>query len=148
MIFDVLGNAYRYKGLGNRLEKAFENLSNTDYSGFEPGKYEIDGDSIFALVSEYETRSKEGSQFEAHRKYVDLQYMISGEELVGYAPLQTQVPSREYDAENDYALFPGDASFVRFSAGMFAIFFPGDLHMPSVSDEPQQVKKVVIKVRV
>ena len=119
MIFDVLENAYRYQGLGGRLDRAFENLRNTDYSGYEPGKYEIDGENIFALVSEYETRGKESSQFEAHRKYVDLQYMIGGEEWVGYAPLQEHVPSREYDDEHDYALYPGDASFVRFSAGMF-----------------------------
>jgi len=86
---------------------------------------------------------------EAHRKYLDVQYVIEGEELMGYAPLGTQEILEPYKAENDIIFFKGEKSFIKVSSGMFAIFFPEDVHMPGIrAGKVSDVKKLVIKVRV
>ncbi|MCW3121597.1 MAG: hypothetical protein JWQ38_1089 [Flavipsychrobacter sp.] len=89
-------------------------------------------------------------QMEAHRKYVDVQYMITGAELVGHMLYSGQVPSKEYSDAEDFMLFPDTPSFFSlFSAGTFMVFFPTDLHMPCIKvTETAKVKKIVIKVRV
>jgi len=87
---------------------------------------------------------------ESHKKYIDVQYMIDGEELIGHSFLQEQVPSKAYSDEDDYMLFSGTPSFFSaFQKGMFAIFYPTDLHMPGIAKgQASIVKKAVIKVRI
>jgi YhcH/YjgK/YiaL family protein len=150
MILDLLQNAKLYYALGPRFVKAFEYLASTDFTTVEKGKYELDGTSLFAIVNEYDTVDPLKEQMEAHKKYIDIQYMVAGAERMGHALLQSQTPSQAYDAEKDFWLF-GDAPsfFSVVQQGMFAIFFPGDLHMPNIMiDAPAPVKKVVIKVAV
>jgi len=148
MIIDKIENSQLYQGLGERIEKVFEYILNTDLKNIQPGKYEIDGENIFALISEYKTKPEAEGKLEAHRKYIDVQYVISGEELMGYAPLGTQQILEPYKEENDIVFFTGDKSFTKVSEGMFAIFFPEDVHMPGImTKESSPVKKLVIKVR-
>lgn len=87
---------------------------------------------------------------EAHKKHIDVQYMISGEELVGHALFSGQTPSKEYSEEEDYILFGELPSFfTRMAEGTFMIFFPTDLHMPCIKvNESKKVKKAVVKVRI
>jgi YhcH/YjgK/YiaL family protein len=150
MILDKLENAARYYGLGPRFIKAFEYLNNTDFSKVEKGKYEIDGTHIFAIVNEYDTISTDGEQMESHRKYIDVQYIVTGEELVGHDFLQKQLPSQAYDETTDFMLFAEKPVFFsKLEQGSFAIFFPTDLHMPNIRvGAAVPVKKVVIKIGV
>ena len=149
MIIDKIENSHIYKALGKRIEKAFEYIQKTDLKNIQTGKYEIDGENIFALISEYKTKSEQEGKLEAHRKYLDVQYVIEGEELMGYAPLGTQEILEPYKEENDILFFKGEKSFTKVSSGMFAIFFPEDVHMPGISaGKVSDVKKLVIKVRV
>ena len=149
MIIDKIENSHRYKGLNTRIEKAFGYIRNTDLKNIQPGRYEIDGENVFALVSEYKTKSEQEGKLEAHRKYIDVQYVIEGVELMGYAPLAGQKVLDPYKEENDIVFFKGDKSVTKVSEGMFAIFFPEDVHMPGISSENiSEVKKLVIKVRV
>ncbi len=149
MIIDKIENSHLYKGLSKKIEKAFEYIHNTDLKNIHPGKYEIEGENIFALISEYETKTESEGKLEAHRKYIDVQYVISGEELIGYSPLSNQKVIEPYKEENDIVFFKGDKSFTKVSSGMFAIFFPADVHMPGISvNEKSPVKKLVIKVTV
>jgi YhcH/YjgK/YiaL family protein len=150
MILDTLENAPRYYGLGPRFIKAFEYLANTDFDKVEKGRYEIDGKNIFAIVNEYDTIDTEGEQMESHRKYIDVQYIVKGEELIGHDYLQQQTPSKAYDEETDYMLFAEKPSFFsKLDQGNFAVFFPTDLHMPNIRvGTPIPVKKVVIKIGV
>jgi len=149
MIIDKIENAQLYRGLGERISKAFEYIIKTDLKNLKPGKYEIAGENIFALISEYKTKREEEGKLEAHRKYIDVQYVISGEELMGYAPLGIQEILEPYKVENDIIFFKGDKLFVKVSSGMFAIFFPEDVHMPGISTgKISDVKKLVIKVRI
>lgn len=150
MILDKLSNARRYYCLGPKFEKAFQYLTTTDFTALAKGKYEIDGTDIFAIVNEYETIDVAGEQMESHKKYIDIQYMVNGEEQIGHDFLEQQTPSKAYDEEKDYMLFAEKPSFfTRLAAGSFAIFFPTDLHMPNLKVEASiPVKKIVIKVSV
>lgn len=150
MIIDTLENADRYKTFSNGIATAFEYLHSTDLKNIAPGKYEIDGENIFAIVQEYETLDAANEQMEAHKKYIDVQYMIDGAELVGHAVLKDQAPSKAYDEATDFMLFREPPSFFsKLASGMFMIFFPTDLHMPCIKiNEHTVVKKVVIKVKV
>jgi YhcH/YjgK/YiaL family protein len=149
MILDKIENAHLYKVLNKRIENAFEYIRETDLKNIKPGKYEIDGENIFALISEYKTKSETEGKLEAHKKYIDVQYVISGEEQMGYVPLNGQQILEPYKEENDIIFFTGDKSFTKVSAGMFAIFFPEDVHMPGIqTGDSSIVKKLVIKVRV
>lgn len=148
MIIDTLNNARLYYGLGPKYIKAFEYLQQTDFSILEKGKYEIDGTDIFAIVNEYDTISTDGEQMESHRKYIDVQYIVSGEELIGHDFLKEQVPSKAYEEETDFMLYGAPPGFYsKLEQGMFAVFFPTDLHMPNIKvKDPAPVKKVVIKI--
>jgi len=149
MIIDKIENSLLYQGLGERISKAFEYIIKTDLKNLKPGRYEIDGENIFALISEYKTKREEEGKLEAHRKYIDVQYVISGEELMGYAPLSSQQILEPYKEENDIIFFKGEKLFTKVSSGMFAIFFPEDVHMPGISTgKISDVKKLVIKVRI
>lgn len=150
MILDTLQNAHLYYRLGLKFIKAFEYLAQTDLASLEKGKYEIDGTNIFAIVNEYDTVDTATEQMESHKKYIDIQYMVAGSELIGHDFLKDQVPSKAYDETADYQLFAEHPMFFsRLEKGMFAIFFPTDLHMPNIKvSTPMPVKKVVIKIAV
>ena len=149
MIIDKIENLHLYKNLGERISKSFDYIKTTDLKNLPVGKYLIDGENIFALVSEYKTKSESEGKLEAHRKYIDVQYVIGGEELMGYAPLGNQNILESYKKENDIVFFTGDKSFIKVSEGMFAMFFPTDVHMPGICvGKKSAVKKLVIKVGV
>jgi YhcH/YjgK/YiaL family protein len=149
MIIDKIENSKLYEGISQRIKEAFDYIRNTDLKNIKPGKYEIDGENIFALISEYKTKAESEGKLEAHRKYIDVQYVISGEELMGYAPLGIQQFLESYKDENDINFFNGEKSFTKVLSGMFAIFFPEDVHMPGISTgKISNVKKLVIKVRI
>jgi YhcH/YjgK/YiaL family protein len=149
MIIDRKENAELYKGVGERIKSALNFINNTDCESLTLGKHDIDGDDVFALVSEYQTKDSADCQLEAHRKFIDVQYVVSGAELMGYAPLKGQEASMTYNEDDDFILYPATVSFTKVESGMFAIFYPGDLHMPGIMiDNSSPVKKIVIKVRV
>jgi YhcH/YjgK/YiaL family protein len=149
MIVDKIENSRLYEAIGERINKAFDYIKNTDLENINPGKYEIEGENIFALINEYKTKLESEGKLEAHKKYIDVQYVISGEELMGFVPLANQQILETYKEENDIVFLKGEKSFVKVSAGMFAIFFPEDVHMPGISTgKISDVKKLVIKVRV
>jgi len=147
MIIDILKNADRYS-LNSGISKAFHWLQSADLKNIAPGKYEIEGEALFALVQEYETSDPATEQMEAHKKYIDVQYIIAGQERVGHAILKGQAISKAYNEAEDFMLFSdAPAFFSIFEAGMFMIFFPTDLHMPCIKNEQvSTVKKVVLKV--
>jgi YhcH/YjgK/YiaL family protein len=149
MIIDKLSNSQLYSGLGEKINKAFAYLKETDFSKMELGKYEIDGENIFALINEYNTKDQSEGKLEAHKKYIDVQFVAKGSELMGYAPLENQIVIDEYNEQNDITFFSGEKSFTQVDEGMFAIFFPTDIHLPGIKvNKKSYVKKVVIKVKV
>jgi len=147
MIIDRLKNSEKYYGLGASIEKALRYLEISDLKDKKPGRYDIDGDRIYITISEYETKSSEGVNWEAHRKYIDVQYMISGTEMIGFTSLDNVMTAVEYSDSNDVLFGTASGDYLTVSEGTFIIFMPQDAHMPNIfKDKPQAVKKAVIKI--
>jgi YhcH/YjgK/YiaL family protein len=146
MILDKLENAALYSSISKNLKAGFDFLINTDLIKLEPGKYEIDGKDVFALVSEYESKEHADCRLEAHCKYADIQLIVSGRELIGFAQLNNQTVTSEYNPDKDIVFFSGETTQLILETGSFAIFFPQDVHRPCMQlDGPEKVKKVVVK---
>ena len=149
MILDRLENASLYSSISNNLQKGFDFLSTTDLANLTPGRHEIDGSNVFALVSEYDSKEHGECRLEAHRTYTDIQYIVSGREAIGYAILGNQEVLIPFSEEKDIAFFTGESAPLILEAGMFAVFFPQDVHRPCMQiDGPEKVKKVVVKVKI
>ena len=88
MIFDTLENSTRYESLNSRFAMAFAYLRTVDGTQ-KLGRHDLDGDACFALVQTYETKPHEGAKFEAHRKYIDVQFIHRGRETILWAPLSS-----------------------------------------------------------
>lgn len=146
MVLDKIENYDLYKNLHPRFAKAFEYILKTDFSKLADGKYPIEKEEIFALVQEYNTKDPLEAKLEAHKKYIDIQYIHSGTELIGVAPFNNQTPIID-EPEKDITFYEGEASYVKLETGMFAIFFPADLHMPGLKiTQAGKVQKIVIKI--
>ncbi|MBT7860935.1 MAG: YhcH/YjgK/YiaL family protein [Gemmatimonadetes bacterium] len=147
MILDDIHNGTLYHGLGTRFADALTYLAKTDLVSMAPDRYDIDGDDVFVMVQEYDTKPKSEGLWEAHRAYADVQYVISGTEHMGYAP----TPSLEagaFDADRDFLPLEGNGLFLPLTAGQFIVLWPQDAHMPGMAiDQPSPVKKAVVKVR-
>jgi YhcH/YjgK/YiaL family protein len=148
MIIDLVENIKHYSYLGDKFQKAFTFITDPELMLLDDGKYEIDGENVYAVISQYKTRNSDEAKLEAHRKFIDVQFVPKGNELIGYAPFKGQEIVAEYNDEKDVILYSGDKSFFKIEPGMFAIFFPNELHMPGIKAAfPVDVKKVVIKVK-
>jgi len=114
------------------------------------GRVEIDGSKVYALVQSYDTRPE--PRFEAHQRYLDIQYIVSGKERFGWAGLENLTPADPYNPDKDVvkgSVLDEAASFVHLSAGYLAVVWPADAHAPGVADDqPSPVKKIVVKVSV
>ncbi|MCE1163889.1 MAG: YhcH/YjgK/YiaL family protein [Bacteroidetes bacterium] len=147
MIIDKIDNAFLYFPIHKKMHLAFSFLSGNNLSALENGKYEIDGGSVYALVSSYETKPALNSRPETHKKYTDIHYAVSGSENIGYAPYNFSNPAGEYDEEKDFVLHNAPVSYIKTEPGMFALFFPGELHTPGIMNGGKEtVKKIVIKI--
>lgn len=147
MIFDALANSGIYVGLGNRLADTLKYLQETDLASLPVGRIDLDGDRLYVLVQEYNTRSLEQGKWEAHRRYIDVQYVTSGVERMGFANLGT-MQLAENIPEKDFQALSGSGNFVDVFAGSFVVFFPEDAHMPGLCVEQHEpIRKVVLKVR-
>lgn len=148
MIIDKLTNAERYFKLGARIEQGFRFLQTQSLADLPLGRNDIDGDNLFALVAEYETRAADQCLLEAHRRYLDIQYIVTGQEKMGYASLDGLTLATQYDANKDIAFYSGAEDYVTVKSGMFTLFMPDDAHKPnlSVAAANERVKKIVIKV--
>jgi len=148
MILDVLENAHRYLALHREFAKVFEFLRRPDLKEMPVGKYEIDGDRVYAMVSENAGRRKEDALLETHEKYIDIQFVLAGVDDMGWKPKSScKKPTGKYDQKNDEQIFTDEPdAWLSVKSGAFAIFFPEDAHMPLISSGP--IHKVVVKVAV
>ncbi len=151
MIQDTLENAARYEALSPRFAKAFRFLRCID-GNEAPGRHEIDGDKVFGLIQSYTTKPHETALMEAHRKYIDIQFVHKGRETILWAPLAAMKDEAlPYNKKTEAALWRlvPDVTELHMSAGHIAILFPCDAHAPGVEwEEPEEVFKVVIKVAI
>ena len=147
MILDTLGNAAKYAGLKMGISEAFGFLDQPGLVDLPDGRHEILGDRVYAIIERTKGRKVSDAQLEGHRKYIDIQYVISGDESMGWTPREGLATSVEYDAEKDLEFFEGDPdSIVRVPPGSFAVFLPTDAHLPLIGNG--LIHKVVVKVAV
>ena len=147
MIIDKIEHCSLYKGLNEKFKKAFTFLETTDFSQTDNERHDID-DDIYYVVQEYEVRPMESTSLEAHRVYADIQYIYSGREKIGYAPLETLSEKIPYNPERDIAKYEGASDFTELTAGMFAVYFPHEGHRPCLAVESgEKVKKILVKIR-
>jgi YhcH/YjgK/YiaL family protein len=150
MIADTLTNCGRYASLAPHFAAAFAYLQKLP-AGQPTGRYEIVGESCFALVQSYVTKPLNAAKFEAHRKHIDIQFIQAGRESLLWSPLAALTETVPYNVEKDVTLFatPSQVTPINLRAGEFTIFFPEDGHAPTIECAGSaEVRKVVIKVRV
>ena len=146
MIFDRVENINNYNGLG-RVYAALKFMAETDFTSLPLGKYELDGDNIYYMVQNYDT-NPDKTVAEAHKKYIDIQYIVKGEEVIEVAPIQTEKKLVEAKEENDVWFYECATQPVILKEGDFMVLYPSDLHLPGKAvNNPQNVFKVVLKVR-
>jgi biofilm protein TabA len=148
MILDVLENAHRYLALHKGFAKAFDFLLRQDLKELPVGKYEIDADRVYAIVSKELGREKEDALLETHEKYIDIQLVLAGTDDMGWKSKSLcKKPAEKYDQKTDEQTFVDKPdAWLSTKSGAFAIFFPEDAHMPLISSG--QIHKVVVKVAV
>ncbi len=150
MIIDTIKNYRTYRNLAPEIDVALKYLDETDLASLAPGRYDIDGDNVYALVQHYTTEPELERLFEAHRAYFDIQYIAAGEEIIYWRPFAELGADIPYEEQNDCALVTSSGGTpLIMKKGMFAIFYPHDGHKPCCrKDGPEAVQKVVIKGKV
>lgn len=149
MIKDKLLNAESYYAISKKLQTGFEWLKNSNLKDLEEGKYLIDGENIFANVQNYTT--KDSAPYETHKKYIDIQYMIKGEEKICITEKNNCIIVENYNPNKDVEFLDCkniyDEHILR--EGDFMVFFPQDAHQPSLKIKNNlPIKKVIVKVSI
>ena len=151
MIFGHIDKLDELKTYPKIIQKGLQYLADTDFTKMEIGTYELDGKNLYALVQEMETDSVENRKPEAHSLYVDIQYLVSGTEIIGYSAIgKSSVIKEDLRPDNDVAFYetPLKETMLDFEEGSFAIFFPSDIHRPGcLSGKKTKIRKVVMKIK-
>lgn len=148
MILDNIKNLKNYPFADGRLLRALEYLRDTDFSALPDSTCQVDGSDLYYFVQTYETRPANDTP-EAHRQYVDIQYVLSGTECMGVGQLEQMTEEVEARPQKDIWFYHGPMDTITVSQGMFAVFFPNDVHAPCVSPASgaNTVRKCVFKVK-
>ncbi len=150
MIFDTINQLNHYSIPSK--EKIISFLKNNDPRHLSDGEHSIDGKDLFVKVMSYVPKPALEKEFETHRVYADLQYVVTGVELMQTVPSTELKPNTEYDPVGDYQFFKAE-HFINdhvVRAGQFMVFFPGEAHRPSClyQNHTASVKKLVFKIRI
>ena len=149
MIYDKLDNINLYKNLSDGIYEGLIFLKNAT-SDIANGVYQLNH-HVKAIISEYQTKKVNAYGYEAHKKFIDIQCVLKGEEIVRCLPIESMNETKPYNEEKDAAFYEtnSQAQEMVIGNGYFAIFYPQDGHMPQLYvNEPQMVKKVVVKVEI
>jgi len=141
--------ARQYHANKTYWDEAFAFLKGHDLANLAKGRYPIDSNNVYATVTEDPTKDFDKTQWESHRKYIDLQCVITGEESMGKYPVANATVTKPYDEAKDVANYSAEGTIYPIPAGTFIIFFPSDAHRPNITPGGNKVvKKIVIKIRV
>lgn len=147
MVYDYLINAEKYEGLGAGIAAGFAVLQSRDLAALEPGDYTVFGDDIILKIQSYSTKPPEQARLEAHRRYIDIQYIVSGEEKIAVGTVDQAGEALEAHPEKDIWFYAGNADALTLKAGQFMLLFPGETHAPCMAvSESSPVKKALVKV--
>ncbi len=152
MIFDKIENAAAYAGINPGIDRVLSEAQKISADNYVTGRVVLDGDNLFMNVCAYDTHDTDGAVMEAHKQYIDVMYMVEGEETI-YVKSTSELKNitKPYDTSIEALLasFEADATPIHLTAGHFVVLFPQDAHAPSCNtDGVQSVKKIVGKVRI
>lgn len=164
MVYDKIKNIELYKGLSDDIYAGLKYLKEMS-PDIAPGTYEINP-RVKAIVSEYTTKTINEHGYEAHQKNIDIQYLLKGTEKIACLPVDELQETQPYNPDTDAAFYesnlrPSTSDLRPLTSDLrpltfdlrpltsFALFFPQDAHMPQLcTDTPEEVKKVIIKVKI
>ncbi len=148
MIFSTLTQSARYAALHPLFPQAFDFMRDTDLYALSPGVHQIVEGRLFAIVEHLDGKTRESAKLEAHRRHIDIQMVLDGDETMGWRTLsECRQPLGEYSAERDIRFFDdAPSSWVHVPPGCFCIFFPEDAHAPLVGTG--KIRKVIFKIAV
>ena len=145
MIIDLLANSDKYISLHKDFKFVFDYIKNNNLQEMPCGKYELISDKVFFNLQEYETKPIQ--KLEAHKKYIDIQVVVSGEEYMGYTNINNTQITEEYNVEKDITFLTGSIDKLAVNNKSFVIFYPEDAHMPALAiNNPSHVKKAIFKI--
>ena len=140
--------AWQYHQHKKYWDEAFAFLQSHDLKTLAKGKYPIDSNYVYASVTEDPTKDFDKTNWESHRMYIDLQYVIEGEEKIGVFPAVKAQVIKPYDENKDVANYAADGPIQSANPDVFFLFFPTDAHRPGITPGGNKVvKKIVIKIR-
>lgn len=150
MIVDTISNYKRYLGINAGIDRVLSVAALCNPETFSAGRVSLNGDRLYMNFAEYDTHDQKSGITEAHKRYIDVMYMVDGTETVYVKPAEKLGKiTRAYDAADDAILAEteNDCSAVRLDAGSFLILFPEEAHAPGChSDGSRHVKKIIGKV--
>lgn len=149
MIYDTLKNIAAYKGISANMDRAIDFILGADFSGMPAERFEVDGANVYGFIQEPALRDPADAQFEAHRKYADIQIALTDGEVMGILPLEKVEKWNAFDAEKDigFSCTREKGVMLPVNAGEFVVFFPQDAHMPCLKGGADTCRKVVVKVK-
>ena len=151
MIIDKKENCGLYYGVHTGFAEAFAFIEKAIKENLPVGKYEVDGDTVYALVQEYDAKEETLVRYEGHKKYIDVQYVVDGAEAMEVVDIDQTQTTVEYNEEKDVAFFApiGKTWKGVLHTGEYGIFMPNDIHRPAmrIDNVPAKVKKIVVKIK-
>lgn len=133
MIKDSIQNAAAYQSLSPGIARALELARSGQLEHLAPGRHELDGDALYVMVQRNALGKWDDARWEAHRRYIDIQFVLSGQQVIGYCDRALLASDTGYDAERDLEfLRDGDGAHLLMRKGDFAVFYPQDAHRPNV----------------
>ncbi|MBL8880573.1 MAG: YhcH/YjgK/YiaL family protein [Phycisphaerales bacterium] len=149
MIFDKLENAAQYADVAATIRRGIDFLRSSNPIELPLGRIEIDGENVFALVQEYETKPPAECRWESHRIYCDIQCVARGMERFGVTQHDRVTITEFHDTQRDIAFYSGEGDYLMLRPGMFLILWPHDVHMPCIAPgDSTFVRKIVVKARI
>ena len=150
MLIDDLHHASKYYSLSPQVAMALQWLEHhsKNLNTMLDGRYDIDGDDVYAIVNSYDTKPVGDCGWEAHIRYCDIHYSVSGSERIGYAHQSHMLETQVYNPDKDYALYVGTGDWITVRENSFCLLLPEDIHAPGAmtGEHSTHLKKVVIKL--
>jgi len=147
LIIDTIEHADAYVFLGGHFLEAMRFLKQHKDGGLPLDRYEI-SENAYALVKRYDSKPAQDCGYEAHRDYTDVQYLVSGDEFMGWAPKE-KLHTEKYIREKDKYALAGKGELYPLHAGEFMILFPEDGHAPCIAyGKSMPIEKIILKIRV
>ena len=149
MVFGNIRDLKDYGYLEAEVLKCFEYAKNHDLLSYEKGSHEIEGDNLFVNIVEYETTTPENRFWEAHKKYLDLHFMLKGPEQIDVNFIDN-MEQNEFVDKDDFLPLEGEAnSHVVLTEGDFLLCYPKDAHRTAVQvNTPAVIKKAIFKIKI